>query len=142
MRAVFLLFVFIICGHPVMAAFVEARAMNEGEGGTGTETVVVAAAKDNGKEIVLKIGAILQIELRTVGAAGYSWKFDKLDEDYLKVISHESEAVSGASGAPVRSVWRLKARKRGSLKIAMYNYRVWEGKEKSVNTFVLQVKIE
>lgn len=135
----FLLFILVWAVHPVGAAATEAKVMEEG--GTDKGMVVMVTIGDNGRQITLETGGILEIELQTMGGAGYSWEFDGLDTDYLDVVSHGTRALADRPGAPVLSMWRLKGKKSGVTKIVMYNYRVWEGKEKSVNRFVLDVRV-
>jgi predicted secreted protein len=98
--------------------------------------------EEKGKEVVVRKGETLEIELRTHATAGYSWQFETLDGEYLEVTGKESRAMSDRMGAPVMMTWRLKAKKAGATKIEMDNYRVWEGKEKSVNQFSIRVRIE
>ena len=140
MWACLFLFIVICSLHPAAAAAGETKAMEEG--GTDKETVATVTIEDNGREITLKRGGILEIELQTMGGAGYSWEFDNLGTEYLDVVSHGSKALSDRAGASVLNVWRLRAKKIGVTKIVMYNYRVWEGKERSVNRFTLDVRME
>jgi predicted secreted protein len=110
------------------------------DGETGTAVTVGPA--DNGREISLKKGDVLQIELRSHVTAGYSWYFENFDKERLEMISKEAKAESNRMGAPVLGIWRLRAKTGGTAKIRMHNYRVWEGKEKSVNQFFLDIRIE
>ncbi len=135
-----LLFIVMWPALPGTAAAGGTKAMEKD--GADKGTVVTVTIADNGREIVLGSGGILEIELRTMGAAGYSWEFDSLDTEYLDVISRGAKALSDRTGAPVLSACRLKAKKSGATKIVMYNCRVWEAKEKFVDRFVLDVRIE
>ena len=44
-------------------------------------------------------------------------------------------------GAPVLTVWKLRAKKPGTSFVRMNCYRQWEGREKTVSRFEVQVKI-
>ncbi len=49
---------------------------------------------DNNKEIIIKSGDIIQIELETSGATGYTWHIDKLDREYLFVIAEGTKDIA------------------------------------------------
>ena len=107
-----------------------------------TNNIITVKIEDSGKEVSLQKGDTIQIELKTFGTAGYMWQFDGLDKGYLEIVSRETKPVSDRMGAPTQCIWLLKAKKSGSTKITMSNYRVWEGREKAVGEFSLAVKIE
>ena len=125
-----------LLASPVLAA----EAMENGL--SGAETVVTVTISDSGREVSLKKGDLLRVELETYGTAGYSWEFEGLDGEYLRIVAKESKPRSGLMGAPNLMKWDLKAMKPGVTKVVMYNYRIWEGKDKSVSRFLLGVKIE
>jgi predicted secreted protein len=99
----------------------------------------------NGKKIELKVGDEIQIELKTVGSAGYSWYINKLDQDFFDLTGEERKGVAPEKGdvvgTPVVMVWKLRARKPGNSMIRMSYYRLWEGKDKAVNQFEILVDI-
>ncbi|HEY3278095.1 MAG TPA: protease inhibitor I42 family protein [Syntrophorhabdaceae bacterium] len=103
---------------------------------------LIVTMADNGKEICLKTGEIFRIELSTYGTAGYSWQFEQMDKEYLEIVDKESKAASGLMGAPTKMAWQLKALRAGNTKIEMYNYRIWEGREKAVSRFSLGIDIK
>jgi predicted secreted protein len=99
----------------------------------------------NGKRIELKVGDEIQIELQGIGATGYSWYFDKLDRDFFQLISEERrrEKKEGEEiiGSPIQYIWIIKAKKIGNSTIEMNYYRVWEGKDKTIRQFKVDVNI-
>ena len=107
------------------------------------KTTIIIKKQDNGKEISIKCGDVIQIELAAMGAAGYDWHIDNLDMEHLELISEETRAVSeGKIGAPVIAIRRFKAKEKGPTEIKMDHYRVWEGKEKETENFSIKLTIE
>jgi len=99
----------------------------------------------NGKRIEMKVGDEIRIELQGTGAAGYAWHFDKLDQDLIQLKREESKEKAGESektvGSPVRHTWVVLAKRTGSSVIEMSYYRIWEGKDKSIQRFKVEVDI-
>ena len=106
---------------------------------------VLLDMNSNGKKIELKVGDEIQIELNATGSAGYAWYFDKLDQDYFKLLSQERKVITPEKGdmvgTPVLTVWRLRAMRTGASLIKMAYYRQWEGNDKAVNQFEILVGI-
>ncbi len=99
--------------------------------------------QDNGKEITVRVGDIIQIELKRFGGTGYEWYFDKPHGEYFELIREDTKEISreGFVGTPVIRMWKLKALKKGETKIILYLYRSWEGKEKATDRFELKINI-
>jgi len=99
--------------------------------------------EDSGKEIRIKVGDIIQLELSGLGSAGYGWYLEQLDRTLLELLSEETQKATGESriGAPVKGLWRFKAIKEGQAEIRMLHYRTWEGKEKATDLFHIKVLI-
>jgi predicted secreted protein len=96
-----------------------------------------------GREISLKAGEILQIELPSRGGTGYSWFVEAFGAPYLKLISETVQQVGESRpGSPVMQVWRFKAERPGSCDIKLAYYRPWEGVGKAVDHFYLKIHIE
>jgi predicted secreted protein len=98
---------------------------------------------DNGKEISIKMGDILQIELKRSGSTGYEWYLDKSYEKCFELVKEDIETgqSEGLVGTPVVRRWKLRAAKGGETDICLFLYRVWEGKDKAVETFRIRVRI-
>jgi predicted secreted protein len=108
----------------------------------GEETIIVPK-EQNGQEITVKTGNLIQIELAEIGSAGYSWYIDNLNSQYLELVSEETRGISeeGKIGAPVMHVWRFKAKKVGQTEIKMDYYRKWEGVKKSTDHFFIKINV-
>ena len=109
----------------------------------GEAKMFIVTKEQSGGEIKVKPGDIIQIELLTLGSAGYNWYIDHIDGEYLELISEKSRQVSegGRIGAPVVMMWQFKVKKQGTAEIKMDCYRKWEGIEKSVDHFFLKINI-
>jgi len=99
--------------------------------------------QDNGKEIGIKCGDMIRIELTEMGGAGYGWYVDNLNTEYLDLLSKETKVISeGKVGAPVVGVWLFGTKKKGAAEIKMDLYRIWEGREKATEHFSIKILIE
>jgi predicted secreted protein len=98
---------------------------------------------DDRKEITIKIGDILQIELKRSGGTGYEWYLDKSYKKYFELMKEETETEQreGLVGTPVVRTWKLRAIERGETDIHLFLYREWEGKDKAAETFKVKVRI-
>jgi len=98
----------------------------------------------SGSRIEPRAGDEIQIELQGVGGTGYSWNFDELDHDLFELIGEErkiQEQGGESVGYPTLYTWILKAKKTGKSVIRMSYYRIWEGKDKAIRGFELEVNI-
>ncbi len=105
-------------------------------------TEVKLTRGDDGKEISIKIGNVLQIELERSGGTGYEWYLDKSYKKCFKLLREDTETrqVQGLVGTPVVKTWELRAIKRGETEIRLHLYREWEGKDQAVETFKIRVR--
>ncbi len=104
--------------------------------------IVILTKQDSGKEIEVRVGDVVQVELPMMGAAGYQWHVQDLDTDSLKLISEETRLLSeGRVGAPVIGIWRFEVIKEGSAEIRMEHYRAWEGVGKSIDHFYAELNV-
>jgi predicted secreted protein len=119
------------CGE---VAFAEERI---GDGKT-----VVLSKQDSGKQIDVKTGEVVQVELEAIGTAGYQWFVESLDQEILRLVSEETKVLHpGRLGAPMLMVWKFEVLKEGSTEIKMNHYRSWEGKEHSTDHFLVRINI-
>ena len=125
-----------------LAAGVHAmNSVDKGEEGTG---VVILHKQDNGRELQVKSGDVIQVELDGAGATGYWWHATGLDSGRIELLSEETSASADKKllGGPVKGAWRFKAKLPGKTELSMRYYRVWEGPEKAVDQFsvILDIK--
>jgi predicted secreted protein len=121
--------------------------MSEGMGMKPADTERAPAAlltkADNGKQVHLKTGGMIEIELSGPGATGYSWYLDELPAG-ITVVSQTTKAdrEKGRVGGPVSYIFRLRADKPGTSEIRALYYRPWEGKEKTIDRFSITLLVE
>jgi len=107
------------------------------------DATITVTKEQGGREIALKVGDILQIELPSRGGTGYSWFAEATGAPYLKLMSQSTRAAQEPRpGSPVMQVWRFKAEKPGATEINMAYYRSWEGVGKAKDRFLIKLHIE
>jgi len=108
----------------------------------GDGKTVVLGKQDSGKQIDVKVGEVVEVELEAMGTAGYQWFVESLDQETLKFVSEEVRTLHpGRLGAPVLMVWKFEVIKEGFTEIGMDHYRSWEGKERSIDRFEVTLNI-
>lgn len=119
------------------------KGMTNREEVMNDENLVIIKKQDDGKEIAIKRGDIIQIELEGMGSAGYRWYIENIDYELLELIKEETVTLKeGVMGAPILNIWRIKALKKGHTEIKIDHYREWEGREKATDSFSLRVNIQ
>ena len=111
-----------------------------GEGGN----VVMLHKEDNGREVQVKSGDVIQVELDGAGGTGYWWYVTRIDAGYMELVSEETNPAADKKllGGPVKGIWRFKAKGQGRTDLVMKYYRVWEGPEKAENQFSVILNIK
>ena len=106
---------------------------------------MVSVNKDfNGREIKVRAGGVLRLELEEFGSAGYSWIIQDLNRELFEIVNVQTEnppPPSDVTGKPVVKTWMIRAKKAGKGEIKILQYRLWEGKEKAADSFFLKVRI-
>jgi len=84
----------------------------------GKKTVIVYK-EQSGEVIRVNPGDIIQVELLSLGSAGYAWYIDHLDSESIELISEETRGneAGGETGVPVTGIWCFRAKKDGCAKI-------------------------
>ena len=98
-------------------------------------------AKDNGQEIQVNVGTIIELSLEKQGGTGYTWELDQLDKKHFQLVKTETRPLSDKIGAPVLMTWWLKVKNAGESQLAMEYFRPWEGTGKAVKHFLVKVSI-
>ena len=105
------------------------------------DATITVTKEQAGREIALKVGNILLIELPGKGGTGYSWLVEETFAPYLKLMDQTTRQLEeGRPGGPVMQVWRFKAEQPGACEIKMAYYRPWEGVGKAVDHFRLKLR--
>jgi predicted secreted protein len=109
----------------------------------GIETVTVNK-EFNGREIKVRAGGMIRVELKELGAAGYAWAIKDLDKEHFDILSVKTKDVPSRGdivGAPVIKTWLISTKKKGKAELRFLYYRPWEGEKNTADTFVLKVRI-
>lgn len=99
---------------------------------------------DNGKEVTVQKGGIIEIRLEEPGATGYSWEVMDLDQSRLELLDSESTPKNQSGnlvGGPVLKKWRFKAVNAGTTNLKLVLYRVWEGPDKAADRFQVRISV-
>jgi len=109
----------------------------------GNETITVNKSF-NGREIKVKVGSTIRVELEHAGATGYTWEIKDLDKEHLEVASimtPEPLEKRDIVGGPVKKIWLIRAKTKGKCELKFIYFRPWEGAEKTADTFVMKVRV-
>jgi predicted secreted protein len=107
------------------------------------DATITITKEQGGREVALKVGNILRIELPGRGGTGYSWFAEDTFAPYLKLVDQATVQVKeGRLGGPVIQVWRFRAEKPGATEIKMAYYRPWEGVGQAKDRFLIKIRIE
>ena len=107
------------------------------------EATITVTKEQGGREVALKVGNILEIELPGRGGTGYSWFAEDTFAPYLKLVDQATQkAGEHRLGGPVIQIWRFRAEKPGATEIKMAYYRPWEGVGQAKYRFRIKIRIE
>ena len=107
------------------------------------EATITVTKEQGGREVALKVGNILEIELPGRGGTGYSWFAEDTFAPYLKLVDQATQkAGERRLGGPVIQIWRFRAEKPGATEIKMAYYRPWEGVGQAKDRFLIKIRIE
>ncbi len=89
------------------------------------------------------LGTVIRVKLEVHGGTGYGWYTDQLDETRLKPAGNWTEEVSSkkVAGGAVVGVWCFRAAAPGPVRLRMLYYRAWEGRQRAIKVFEVQLNI-
>jgi predicted secreted protein len=104
----------------------------------------VLGPHDNGKEIRVQAGEVIELALEEQGGTGYTWEFNKLDEKHFQVVRTATRPMAAPPlvGGAVLKVWQLKTKTPGEAKLNLDYLRPWEGRASAVKHFEIKVCIQ
>ena len=109
----------------------------------GGDSMVMLQKTDSGRQIEVKSGATVGIELSGSGGTGYWWYVTRIDTRHAEVVSEETKQVGEKKpGGPVQGIWRIKAKEPGRTEVMLKYYRVWEGPDKAEDQFSIILNIK
>ena len=98
-----------------------------------------------GKTVEIAVAGTLTVTLESNPTTGFQWELASIsDQAVLEKQSNtfEDPEDTGMVGSPGKEVWTFRALKKGISTISMEYGRPWEGGEKGVETFTLNVVIK
>lgn len=104
---------------------------------------MIVREEDNGKEIAVRTGDVIQIEMEVPGGAGFIWEIENLDSKHLELLKEETKGIAKDefTGGLITKIWQLETKKSGETEVTMYCFRPWQGKDKAISKFRIKVKI-
>jgi predicted secreted protein len=134
--------VVLLAGALAMSTVLQACATRLAGAQEGNRLVVLKKA-DNDREVQVRAGDVVQVELEGIGGTGYWWHVTEVDRGLLQLLSEETRALPEKKvGGPVTGAWRFKAVAPGQTTLVMQYYRVWEGRETAVDRFSIRLSID
>ena len=102
-------------------------------------------ASDSGKEVQVRVGGELIVDLESNATTGFQWQVAEIsDQTVLGEVSNvynapEAGAPLGAGGI---ERWTFKGLKKGTARLSMEYNQPWQGGEKAAETFTLTVVVK
>jgi len=106
---------------------------------------VVLGAKDNGSQVQLAAGQVLEVTLESNPTTGYSWEVSEVDgavlaqvgEAEFREAAKESEEMVGVGGT---ETFRFSSA-AGETKLTLVYHRPWETEVEPLETFAVEVEV-
>lgn len=103
---------------------------------------IILTDDDNGRDIRLKRGELLEIHLRAQFGTGYSWQLTKPPESRLKFADQSVvSAPPGDESGKETQIFRFEARSAGNFTLRLDHMRPWEKGVEPTKTFSISGKI-
>lgn len=104
--------------------------------------ITVISESDNGRQLCLRRGEVLEVRLKTQFGTGYRWELTKPPASRLKLTGQSVEsAPPGDESGYETQVFRFEARSTGSFTIRLDHIRPWEKSIDPQKTFSVSGKI-
>ncbi len=105
---------------------------------------VYLTEKDNGREVTVKQGAIINVKLRSNPTTGYDWyikeKPGNITEKSKTFI--QSKTKKGILGVGGETVFTFKASSKGTGTLVLIYQRKWEEEALNSNKFVIKINVK
>ena len=111
--------------------------------GAQANSLVITKA-DDGKEITVPKGGLMEVRLKQSGGTGYLWQIVDPDETHLKVLGSTDTPLKQGKivGGPLLKTWKIQAVESGQAELKIFLYRSWEGIEKAADRFQVRIRIQ
>ena len=87
----------------------------------------VVRMPDNGKEIRVPAGTVIELALKEQAGTGYIWEFQHLDPRHFKVLHTDTRSLAEPHrvGGPLLRVWQIKTLAPGVTRLSLDYLRPW-----------------
>jgi inhibitor of cysteine peptidase len=111
--------------------------------GAQANSLVITKA-DDGKEITVPKGGLMEVRLKQSGGTGYLWQIVDPDETRMKVLGSADIPLNQDKivGAPLVRTWKIQAVESGQTELKFLLYRSWEGIGSAVDRFHVKILIK
>ncbi len=105
------------------------------------DPIVYLSAADDGSEITVTTGTLLELILPANPSTGYMWNLSTLDPDLFGLERRVFEPESDLTGAPGLESIQLRVQQPGEIRLLIENRRGWERDALALDTFEVQITI-
>ena len=120
-------------------------ASPDAETDRGGEQTIVLGAEDNGSQVELNSGQVLEVTLASNPTTGYSWQVSEVDETVLTQVGEVEFQQAPAEGEPVTGAGGIEtfrfASSTGETTLTLVYHRPWEKDVEPLETFAVQVVV-
>jgi len=140
-------FAFALLGVLVMAAGCASSdsAPPDADVDRGSEPTIVLSTADNGSQVELTSGQVLEVTLESNPTTGYSWEVSEVDETVLTQLGEAEFRQAPAEGEPVTGAGGTEtfrfASATGETTLTLVYHRPWEKDVEPLETFSVQVVV-
>ncbi len=127
-----------------LCSFAFAAASSDKTDGALRSPVLLLKKSDQHRVVHVPVGQEIDVLLVAQGGTGYQWVIDEATLDHFELIGKTSAPVDtdARGGGSVQQIWHLKSTKPGMAATKMDYFRPWEGRNKAIDHFQVQVSIE
>ena len=97
--------------------------------------------RENGGQIVLRMGDALVVQLQENAGGGYRWTLTSADPARLENTEHHYEPVRAGVGSAGASVWTFTPKQTGPTSLELKKVRPWEPDNPAAERFAVHLDI-
>jgi inhibitor of cysteine peptidase len=98
--------------------------------------------EDNRKQFILSKEGEIQIALKAIPSAGYTWTISNIDTSLLKQIGEmKFKPESKKLGSPGKQIFHFQSTHTGKITLQFIYHRPWEREKPPANTFEVTIQV-
>lgn len=105
---------------------------------------VVLTEADHGRTLTVKKGCRVELRLPEQAGTGYVWQLQSFDANALEFLGQQNFVPADTAemvGKPGLTVFSARAKTPGQTRVALQQYRPWEGESAAINRFAVTLKV-